>query len=186
MKQIITVCYVIIVCGDALHPSQQFDIHLTMKVTFCYIFLYYCPFYVGDHVVVVSLCSCKFRVNGPVVCMMARMRGSRKFCQRGSNSATLTKIFFCIKRGEMIQIQQKAGHHRHASERHFNGVSFVGRWWPNIECWLGSFVIFQGIWTSIARKPCIFVIFQGVPDPLPPLDPPMTPLLSFSLFWPIL
>ena len=22
--------------------------------------------------------------------------------------------------------------------------------WPNIECWLGSFVVFQGIWTCIA------------------------------------
>ena len=32
--------------------------------------------------------------------------------------------------------------------------------------------IFQGIWTCIARKPYIFVIFQGCPDPLsPPLDP---------------
>ena len=33
--------------------------------------------------------------------------------------------------------------------------------WPNIECWLGSFVIFQRIQTSIAKKPYIFVIFQG-------------------------
>ena len=32
-------------------------------------------------------------------------------------------------------------------------------------------VIFQGIRTFIARKPNIFVIFQGGPDPLsPPLD----------------
>ena len=41
-----------------------------------------------------------------------------------------------------------------------------------IECWLGSFVIFQGIRTSIAKKPYIFVIFQGGgggPDPLSPL-----------------
>ena len=42
----------------------------------------------------------------------------------------------------------------------------------NIECWLGSFVIFQGIWTSIAKKPFIFVIFQrGSRPPVPPLDP---------------
>ena len=41
-------------------------------------------------------------------------------------------------------------------------------------------MIFQGIWTSIAKKPYIFVIFSGGggggggPDPLsPPLDPPM-------------
>ena len=58
-----------------------------------------------------------------------------------------------------------------------NGVSPAGRWWPNIECWLGSFVIFQGIRTSIAKKPYIFVIFQwggGGQDRLShPLDPPV-------------
>ena len=37
-------------------------------------------------------------------------------------------------------------------------VSLVGRWWPNIECLLGSFVILQGIKTSIAKKPYIPVI----------------------------
>ena len=31
----------------------------------------------------------------------------------------------------------------------------------HIECWFGSFAIFQGIWTKIAKKPYIFVIFQG-------------------------
>ena len=41
-------------------------------------------------------------------------------------------------------------------------------------------MIFQGIWTSIAKKPYIFVIFQGEgggsepPDPPPPLDSHMT------------
>ena len=43
----------------------------------------------------------------------------------------------------------------------------------NIECWLGSFVIFQGIRTSIAKKPYIFVIFRGFGPPVFPLDPPM-------------
>ena len=42
----------------------------------------------------------------------------------------------------MIQITLKAGHHQ-----------------PN------SFVIFQGIWTSIAKEPYSFVIFQGVRIP---------------------
>ena len=45
---------------------------------------------------------------------------------------------------------------------HLNGVSLAGRCWPKIEYWLGSFLIFQGIKTSIAKKPYIFVIFQGV------------------------
>ena len=30
----------------------------------------------------------------------------------------------------------------------------------HIECWLGSFAIFQGMRTSIAKKPYIFLIFQ--------------------------
>ena len=60
-------------------------------------------------------------------------------------------------------------------KRHWNGVSLAGRWWPNFECWLGSYVILQGIRTYIAKKPYIFVIFQGGPDHLSPphLDPPM-------------
>ena len=61
---------------------------------------------------------------------------------------------------------------------HLNGVLLGCRWWPNIECWLGSFVIFQGIGNSIAKKPYNFVIFQGggVSGPPPPprsLDPCM-------------
>ena len=66
------------------------------------------------------------------------------------------------------------------AKRHLNGVSLACQWWPNIECWLGSFMIIQGILTSIAKKPYIFVIFQAggeVPDPLPPL-PPLDPRMS--------
>ena len=62
---------------------------------------------------------------------------------------------FSLMRGERIQIPLRAGHHRPASETPF-------------KCCLGSFVIFQGIRTSIAEEPYIFVIFQGVsvhPDP---------------------
>ena len=40
---------------------------------------------------------------------------------------------------------------------------------PTLNARLGSFVILQGIKTSIAKKPYSFVIFQdGGPDPLPP------------------
>ena len=63
---------------------------------------------------------------------------------------------------EGIQIPLKANHHWPASET------------PNIECWFGSFVIFQQIQASTAMKPYIFVIFRGVSGPLSqPLDPPM-------------
>ena len=56
------------------------------------------------------------------------------------------------------------------AKRHLNGVSLACRRWPNIECWLGSLVIFQGIRTSITKKSYIFVIFRGGggPDPLSP------------------
>ena len=55
------------------------------------------------------------------------------------------------------------------AKRDFNGVSLEGRWWPNIEYWLVSFVIFQGIRTSIAQKPYIFEIFSGGSGPpVPP------------------
>ena len=49
----------------------------------------------------------------------------------------------------------------------------IYEWRPNIECWHGSFVIFQGVRTSIAKKPYIFCDFSGGgsgPPPLPPLD----------------
>ena len=39
---------------------------------------------------------------------------------------------------------------------------------PNIECWLGSFVIFQGIRTTIAKKP-MFSGGGGVLNSSPPL-----------------
>ena len=48
-----------------------------------------------------------------------------------------------------------------SSARQRNAVSLAGRRWPNVECWLGSFVIFQGIRTSISKKTYIFVILQG-------------------------
>ena len=55
------------------------------------------------------------------------------------------------------------------------------RWWPIMKYWLGSFVFFQGIRTSIAKEPYIFVIFQeGVPDSLsPPLDARMSKKSTF-------
>ena len=60
-----------------------------------------------------------------------------------------------------------------SGSRSLNGVSLAGRRWPNIECWLGSFVIFQGIRTSITKKTYIFVVFffRGVGglNPLSPL-----------------
>ena len=55
---------------------------------------------------------------------------------------TLSMFYlFLLMREERIQIQLKEGHQQ------------PGQLWPNIKCWLGSFVNFQGVWTSIAKKP---------------------------------
>ena len=90
-----------------------------------------------------------------------------------SGSELWQQFFFFFFKGERIQISQKAGHHRPASETPLNGVSLACWWWPNVECWLGSFWEFQGIRSSIAKKFYVFVIFQvgggGGPDPLSPL-----------------
>ena len=47
-----------------------------------------------------------------------------------------------------------------------------------MDCWLDSFVIFQGIWNSIAMGPYSFEFFPegggGSGPPVPPLDPHMT------------
>ena len=37
----------------------------------------------------------------------------------------------------------------------------MGHLRPNIECRLGSILVFQEIWTSITKKPYSFVIFKG-------------------------
>ena len=65
----------------------------------------------------------------------------------------------------------RGGHYKRAIigppvKRHINGVSLACRCWPNIECWLGIFVVFQGFRTSIGRKPYISWLFRGGPDPL--------------------
>ena len=44
---------------------------------------------------------------------------------------------------------------------HLNGISLVGRWWPNIECWLGSFVIFRGSGPVLLRNHIFLWFFMG-------------------------
>ena len=73
-----------------------------------------------------------------------RMRGSRKFCQRGPNFNFLFFLIYFFMRVGRIQIPLLAGHQRPASESHSNGVSLAGRWWPNTECWLVSFMVLTG------------------------------------------
>ena len=99
------------------------------------------------------------------------MHGSRKPCQRGS--------IFSPKFDSFLSEPSSARQQNSI----FNEVLLACRWWPNIECWLGSFVVFQGILTSITKKPYIFVIFQeesGPPVPPPPSGSPHALLLLFS------
>ena len=84
------------------------------------------------------------------------IHGSRKFCQRGSNSET---FFFCW--GE----RWSKYHYRRAIIWPFSETPFK---WPftgmlmmaQNRIWLGSFMIFQGIRTSVVKKLYLFVIFQ--------------------------
>ena len=50
------------------------------------------------------------------------MRGSRKFCQKGSDSDNVffSSFFSFFMRGERIQIALKAGHYQPASEPPWN------------------------------------------------------------------
>ena len=70
--------------------------------------------------------------------LLSIMCGSRKLCQRGSNSV---KFFF---RGARLHNHQKAGNYRPASEMQLKCCFAGGPIMVHIECWLGSYVIFKG------------------------------------------
>ena len=91
------------------------------------------------------------------------MREPRKFYQRGS---AFTRVI----------LEERD----HPSTEYHNNWPIVG--WPadngpKLNASLVAFVILQGIWTSIAKKPYNFFYFSGGwgRDPLspPPLDSPM-------------
>ena len=51
----------------------------------------------------------------------------------------------------------------------------MSRWLPNTESWLGSFVIFQGIRTTIAKEPYFCDFPGGGGGSGPPVDPSLDP-----------
>ena len=59
------------------------------------------------------------------------------------------------------------------AKRYLNGVSLACWWWPNIECWLGSIAIFQGIWIWMLRTLYFCDFSGGLGPPVSPLDPHM-------------
>ena len=100
-------------------------------------------------------------------CHILPMRGSRKICQ-GVHPDSFFFFFFFFLGGGGLLVEKKGFkyHYKRAifgtpAKRHLNGVSLVSRWWPNMECWLGSFVIFLGIRTSSAKESYIFCDFSG-------------------------
>ena len=114
------------------------------------------------------------------------MRGPRKFCQRWSYFDNVFFSFFfslfffsffsffSLMRGRKDPNTTISGHQRPASETPFNGVPLAGRYGPNIECWIDSFVILRGSGPELLSNP-IFLKFSrggggggGGPDPLPP------------------
>ena len=87
------------------------------------------------------------------------------FLQTGSN-------FDNIVLDEETQMPLKVDHHWPASET------------PNIECWFGSFVIFQQIQPSTAMKPFILWFYGGVWTPCPHLwIRPCVELDYFIILW---
>ena len=68
-------------------------------------------------------------------------------CQRGSNFDIFLFVIFLDDEGCEDQ-----KYHKFTTKKaiigppakcHLNGVLLAGGYWPNIECWLGNFVIFQ-------------------------------------------
>ena len=107
------------------------------------------------------------------------MHGSRRFCQRGSNSATLT-IILDLESGSKYHL--KRTNVGPPAKRHLNGVSLACILWSTLNAGFIALRIFENF-----KKTYIFVIFQGGPDPLsPPLDPRMllnTQLILGRIRW---
>ena len=82
--------------------------------------------------------------------MFHYMRGSRKFCQRGSNA---DNVFFSMMGEELSRYHYKRALFGPPAKRHLNGVSLACRFWPKIESWLGSFTILRGSGPVLLKNP---------------------------------
>ena len=105
------------------------------------------------------------------------MFGSRKFCQRGSNSDNV--FFFLVDQGREDQNITKSGPLLARQENLIKWCFADGQK-------LNSGLVFQRIWTSIAKKPYILWFFRGSGPPVapPPLDPPVKLSFKISAFMP--
>ena len=101
----------------------------------------------------------------------------QKVCQWEPNSDNVFFYSFFM-RGEWIQKALKEGYHRPASE-----TPFTFRWraddGPTLNACLVA-LIFQGIWTSIGKKPDIFCDLSGGSGPPAPPPSPLDPRMFFA------
>ena len=101
------------------------------------------------------------------------MRGSRQLYQRGSSYRYDNFFCCCFCFLFVVGEEEKESNATNADQRNaIKCVSLAGGWWPNIKCWLCSFVIFQGIETSIVKKPFLW-FFSGAGPLSPSLYPRM-------------
>ena len=69
--------------------------------------------------------------------------------------------FFSLMRGRKDPNTTISGHQRPASETPFNGVPLAGRYGPNIECWIDSFVILRGSGPELLSNPIFLKFSRG-------------------------
>ena len=99
------------------------------------------------------------------------MRGSRKFCQRGS----ICDKFFCLFRGARLLKPPNAGNYQPVSVTPLKWRFACGLIMSHIECLLSSFVFFRGSGPVLQGNPINLLgfFFRGVRNPVPPLVPRM-------------
>ena len=120
-----------------------------------------------------------YLINGPYYSRWALYKSHARVQNVLSEGVQLWQRFFFLFSSFLLFLSRwrEGGskyHYKRAiiglpAKRHLNGVSLACRWWPNIKCWLGSFKIFRGSGPVLLRNPIYFLIFQGGPDPCPPL-----------------
>ena len=111
------------------------------------------------------------------------MRGSRKFCPRGSKFDNFFLVDDGIEDPNTAINGPSSARQRNAisaiigppAKPHWNGVSLAGRWWPTLNAGLVALWYFRGFGPELQRNPiCLWFSRGGGPDPLSsPLNPPM-------------
>ena len=97
------------------------------------------------------------------------------FLQRGPTIFIVFSYFFSWLGERGSKYNYKGAIIGPSAKRHLNGISLAGRWWPNTECWLVSFIAlwFYRVSGPIAKKPYNVCDFSGGRGPdhcSPPQD----------------